>query len=102
MKLVFREIGADEVEKEVTQRDQFNSDEVELVEALVREAHQNSLDAKCKNRSGPVRTRLAFRNALPEHERLFSVLFRELPAHLRASQVDISEVDFSRPRFLVI
>ena len=35
LKLVFREIGADEVEKEVTQRDQFNSDEVDLVEALV-------------------------------------------------------------------
>ena len=59
MELTFREIRPDEVEKEVTQRDQFNSDEVELIEALVREAHQNSLDARAAT-SPPSRSKRAW------------------------------------------
>jgi hypothetical protein len=100
LKLVFREIGANEVEKEVTQRDQFNSDEVDLVEALVREAHQNSLDAL--RPGNVVRTRLNFRAARPEERGLFEVLFKELPHHLKASRIDTGSLDFGAPRFLVI
>ncbi|MGE0031288.1 MAG: hypothetical protein AB7O90_19410 [Hyphomicrobium sp.] len=102
MQLVFRTIGVDEVEKEVTQRDQFNSDEVELVEALVREAHQNSLDALDEEQTSTVRTRLSFHTPPPEGRRLFEILFRDLPAHLKASKVDFSGLDFSSPKFLVI
>ena len=49
----FRTLGADEVETEPTQRDQFNNDEVGLADALVRESIQNSTDAP----TGPTQTR---------------------------------------------
>ncbi len=35
----------DQVETEIIQRDQFNNDEVDMSETIVREAVQNSLDA---------------------------------------------------------
>ena len=38
-----------DVRVEMTQREQFNNDDVDLTEALVREAIQNSLDAKIDN-----------------------------------------------------
>jgi hypothetical protein len=100
MKLTFREIRADEVEKEVTQRDQFNSDEVELIEALVREAHQNSLDA----RTGSERVRTIIRLHSPaEVDRpFFRELFAGLDEHLSACGIDASQFDLSMPRFLVI
>jgi hypothetical protein len=41
----FRDISDDPSEKELTQQDQFNNDEVALAEALVRETIQNSTDA---------------------------------------------------------
>lgn len=46
MDLVFRKLASNEMERPPTQRDQFNNDDVDLVDALVREAIQNSLDAK--------------------------------------------------------
>lgn len=45
MQLSFRSLSDDEMDRPPTQRDQFNNDDVELVDALVREALQNSLDA---------------------------------------------------------
>jgi hypothetical protein len=42
----FRDISDDPSEKELTQQDQFNNDEVVLAEALVRETIQNSTDAR--------------------------------------------------------
>ncbi len=45
MKLEFRTLPMGEMERDPTQRDQFNNDDVQLVEALVRESIQNSLDA---------------------------------------------------------
>lgn len=102
MELTFRVIGADEVEKEVTQREQFNSDEVELIEALVREAHQNSLDAWDPASGRMVRTRLAFHVPTAESRKLLELLFRKLPAHLKSCAMDFSGLDFGAPRFLVI
>lgn len=55
MELIFRPLPANEMERPPTQRDQFNNDDVELVDALVRETIQNSLDAKDRNASKPVR-----------------------------------------------
>ena len=46
MELLFRELAGNEMERPPTQRDQFNNDDVDLVDALVRESVQNSLDAK--------------------------------------------------------
>lgn len=43
MKWHFTPYPADLVETEVTQRDQFNNDDVDLAETIVREAAQNSL-----------------------------------------------------------
>lgn len=57
MKLEFRSLPPGEMERDPTQRDQFNNDEVELVEALVRESIQNSLDAST---GGAVEVRFRF------------------------------------------
>jgi hypothetical protein len=57
MEWYFRDISDDPGEKELTQQDQFNNDEVALAEALVRETIQNSTDAGTKH--GPVRVRFA-------------------------------------------
>ena len=54
------------VNKEMTQRSQFNSEQVELSEALVHEAGQNSLDAGNSGRGGPIRMRIAV--VRPENE----------------------------------
>lgn len=45
MKWRFSPIPSEFVETEITQRDHFNNDEVNLSETIVREAVQNSLDA---------------------------------------------------------
>jgi hypothetical protein len=44
MRWYFRDISDDPSEKELTQQDQFNNDEVALAEAIVRETVQNSTD----------------------------------------------------------
>ena len=49
----FRPSHPSNVRQEITQRDQFNNDDVSLPEALVREVIQNSLDARIGN--GPVK-----------------------------------------------
>lgn len=55
MELLFRPLPASEMERPPTQRDQFDNDDVELVDALVRESIQNSLDANDKAKSQSVR-----------------------------------------------
>lgn len=54
MELLFRPLPANEMERPPTQRDQFDNDDVELVDALVREAIQNSLDANDLGQSATV------------------------------------------------
>lgn len=46
------------VEAEITQRDQFNNDEVDISETIVRETIQNSLDAAVDD---PCRVKVSFR-----------------------------------------
>ncbi len=48
----------DDVTKDLTQRDQFNSEKVGLTEALVREAFQNILDAGEPGRTAPICVRV--------------------------------------------
>ena len=50
MQLSFRRLGDGEMDRPPTQRDQFNNDDVELVDALVRESLQNSLDAAAEEK----------------------------------------------------
>lgn len=52
----FAERSANDVEQEVTQGDQFDTEDVRLQETLVREAAQNSQDARAGN--APVRLRI--------------------------------------------
>ena len=61
MEWYFRDISDDPSEKELTQQDQFNNDEVVLAEALVRETFQNSTDASANG--GQVRLRFALQDS---------------------------------------
>ena len=54
MRWYFRDISDNPSEKELTQQDQFNNDEVALSEALIRETIQNSTDAQ-RSSAEPVR-----------------------------------------------
>lgn len=65
----FRDISDDPSEKELTQQDQFNNDEVALAEAIVRETIQSSMDAQAGGNS-PVRGRFAI-NAINGSDRDF-------------------------------
>src|SRR5689334_20286829 len=102
MQLLFREKRADEVEQEVTQRDQFNTDEVSLVATVGREPTQNSLDAKVSSGSGPVRITMRFVPPSTSGSAFFGSLFADLRTHLEASDVDLAGVNLSAPSFLVI
>jgi hypothetical protein len=102
MELLVREKHEDEVEQEVTQRDQFNTDEVTLVATIVREPHQNSLDARQVDSNVPVHTKFRFHQSKNVDGEYFRELFNNLLPHLAASDVDLEEVDFCRPRILVI
>lgn len=55
MQLRFRCLRDDEMDRPPTQRDQFNNDDVELADALVRETLQNSLDAGVRGETVRVR-----------------------------------------------
>lgn len=84
MEWYFRDISDDPSEKELTQQDQFNNDEVILAEALVRETIQNSTDARLSD-DVPVHVRFAL--AEPDSEisrKFFSNLLDGLTPHLQA------------------
>jgi hypothetical protein len=79
----FRDISDDPSEKELTQQDQFNNDEVALAEAIVRETIQNSTDAQAGPNS-TVRVRFAI-NAINGSDRaFFERIVGGLSPHLRA------------------
>jgi hypothetical protein len=93
---------ADQVETEITQRDQFNNDEVDLAETIVREAVQNSLDAAIDD---PLRVRVTF-NWINKDCGLDPVFFRELfddqVEHAEAADLDLKSLDFNNPEALII
>lgn len=101
MQLTFRQIRDDEIEKPPTQRDQFNNDDVELVDALVRESLQNSLDAAANE---VVRVRFALHEpATNGSEGLSSFLdLSQLQARLGACALHPASIDFNHPKLLVI
>ena len=101
MDWLFRSMPKNEVERDVTQRSQFDTDEARIEATLIREAHQNSLDAKMKGSSSPVRTRISF--FTPHgNEDYFESIFAPLKSHLQASKVDLTEIDFRKPTFVII
>jgi hypothetical protein len=87
------------VQQELTQWDQFRTDELSAAEALIRESHQNSLDARSNVNVGPVKTRISIRHANPEHSKYFKHLLSPLLPHLIACNRQLG--DHTCPRILV-
>lgn len=90
-----------QVETEVTQRDQFSNDELELSETIVRESIQNSLDAAI----GSLPVRVTFR-WVSKSDGLDSVFIKDIfegqLVHAEEAGLDIGSIDFDNPTALVI
>jgi hypothetical protein len=98
---IFDELPARFVEQELTQRDQFNNDEVKLAEAISREAIQNSTDAP--DGSGqPVRVRFSVHNVPAADSQKFRNIFAGLKPHLEACGISAALVEQNPIRLLVI
>jgi hypothetical protein len=98
---LFRQMPKNEVERDVTQRSQFDTDDARIEATLVRESHQNSLDARLKSSNGPVKTRITIFTPA-DNESYFESLFTGLAPHLVESGVDLTEIDFRKPTFMLI
>lgn len=101
MQLTFRIIRDDEIEKPPTQRDQFNNDDVELVDALVRESLQNSLDAAAGEL---VRVRFSLHEPTEAAaQTLTSYLdLEQLKERLDACSLQPEAIEYTKPKLLVI
>jgi len=88
------------VEQGLTQRDQFNNEEVSLGDALVREVIQNSSDATSDNQ--PVDVRFSFNILSGARAQELRALFSDLRSHLAACQMDLTPLDQTEIRVLVI
>jgi len=84
----FRDISDDPSEKELTQQDQFNNDEVALAEAIVRETIQNSTDAQAGGNS-TVRVRFAINTINGSGRTFFEGIVGGLSRHLRACEMPV-------------
>lgn len=102
VQLRFRPLADGEMDRPPTQRDQFNNDDVGLAEALVREALQNSLDA----RSGAEPVRVRF-DLMDLEGSAASALLQfldpdRLRTHLAAAEMAPDAMDWNRVRLMVI
>jgi hypothetical protein len=89
----FRDISDDPSEKELTQQDQFNNDEVALAEALVRETIQNSTDAQASS-GKPVNVRFALTTVTsPIHKKVFREILDGLIPHLKECGISTPKTD---------
>jgi len=88
------------VENNVTQRDQFRNEEVELSDTIVRESIQNSLDATPLG--GVTRVHFKTTDAGSLGRDFVEQLFDQQLPHARASARDVDEVDFDNPDALII
>ena len=82
----FNKVDPSSVRIDVTQRDQFNNDDVGLAEALVREFIQNSSDAP--SGSGPVKVRFSIRTVVGTEARDFAAGLEALKPHFEECGVD--------------
>ena len=91
-----------QVETEVTQRDQFSNDEVQLSETIVRESIQNSLDAADGENSQVI---VSFR-WIDKSDGLESGFIRQIfdgqLAHAKEAGLNVDIIDFNQPLALVI
>ncbi len=91
-----------QVETEVTQRDQFSNDDVELSETIIREALQNSLDAAIDDRA---EVKVSIRLVSVDdglNPDFVESLVREQRIHAEAANLDLESVDKNYPTALVI
>ena len=90
MEWYFRDISDDPSEKELTQQDQFNNDELALAEALLRETIQNSTDASANG--SQVRVRFSLRTIpTPAGTSIIRQMVDGLAANLKASELVVPE-----------
>lgn len=101
---IFEERDPRYIEQELTQRDQFNNDEVTLAEAIVREVIQNSADAALDLTPGapPVKVRFSIHEVAAADASQFRQQFQTLRPHLSACKIGVWEIDEKKPRMLVI
>jgi len=98
-KFRFMPVQKGSVETDPTQWDQFNTDELTAAEAVMRESHQNSLDA---GPDGTVRTRVSVHDSASGDAAFFRELFAPLVPHLQACGSRFVPGDTGAPRFLVV
>jgi hypothetical protein len=96
----FEERSPRYVETELTQRDQFNNDEVTLADAIVREVIQNSTDAPLDD--GRVKVRFDLHEISQADAPRFRELFIALAPHLKAYDINLTDVYQKPARVLVI
>jgi hypothetical protein len=100
---VFSKRRFNDVEQEVTEADQFNTEDVPETEALIREATQNSQDARQKGAAQPVRLRIGL---IAADNGLDGTLLQELTAglrpHLQAAGFQVDPAALAEPSVLVI
>jgi len=94
-----------DVEQEVTQRDQFRNEDLNLSETLVREAVQNSLDAgpKAGTAAGSVTVTFTDLKTTGDTQKTFLTgLLKEHLKHAEAAGLDTASVDFGNPGAILI
>lgn len=101
MQLSFRRLGDGEMDRPPTQRDQFNNDDVELVDALVRESLQNSLDAAA-DETVRVRFSLHKPDEASKQTLLAQLNLEELRKRLDACAINTGSIALTDPKLLVI
>lgn len=102
MKWHFSPLVSEYVETEVTQRDQFNNDDVDISETIIREAIQNSLDAAIDD---PCRVKVTVRWVDRESglsPDFFESLFDGQSCHAKSAGIDVASLDFDNPSALII
>jgi hypothetical protein len=103
MKWEFTAQPSAQVETEVTQRDHFNNDDVNLSETIVREAVQNSLDADDNEPDTNIRVTFNFLNKSNGLKTaFFSKLFKNQIDHAKIAGLDTDSLDFDNPEALII
>lgn len=102
MQLIFRRLGVAEMERPPTQRDQFNNEDVDLVDALVRESIQNSLDAKAG--AHEVRVAFAIKKIEPHEYSDFSYFLdlETLESHMQDCKMETDCLASKEIRLLLI
>lgn len=96
----FREIRPDEVEKGVTQRDQFLNERLAIPDALIREAVQNSLDASF--RRNQVTVSFSLRQLTSQGAKFLKDVFSAQLIHANAAGLDTSAINWTDHEILLV